>query len=367
MKKIHKKSKNNNQSCHEWRRSVFLKMQSRIRENFQPATPYFKNVYLQQKLSRFLFFLYIICMIIKTIDDSVLLRHFTTIQPDGMSIFMLGNGQVRGAFFHGTRFVNQMRMQHTLGILETLVLGQAGLCGALLIPTMKGRDRAVFRYDTKGPAAGFAVEAMSEGIVRGYLFQDLIPVEEAPKNWDLAPYFGDGFVRVIRFPEGAREPISGSVEIKHKNIAKNLTEYFLLSEQTHTAFNTGIQFDSQGRVIGAGGLYLQVMPGADESLLIQAEQAFSACPSIGQWFAENGTREDIIYGLFRGMEPEVLLERDISFFCPCSAERFLEKIKTLPKDELRDMYENGPENIETYCHYCGSEYTYPKEVLNGCF
>ena len=304
-------------------------------------------------------------MITVPITDPELEKRFKTMHPDGMSIFLLGKGELRGAFFHGTRFVNRMRAQHSLGLLETMVLGQAALSSALLIPTMKGHDRAIFRYDTNGPAAGFSVEANSEGTVRGFLLQDPIPVNEAPESWDLAPYFGDGTVTVIRYPEGAREPMTGTIPIRHRNIARDLIEYFLVSEQTETAFNTGIQFDREGRVIGAGGLYLQTMPGADPELVLAASRAFAAAPSLGQWFADGGDREDIIFGLFRGMNPIVALEREIRFDCPCSREGFAQRLGGLDRKELLDMAENGPFPIEIVCHNCGSVYHYSQEEMRA--
>ncbi len=299
------------------------------------------------------------------ITDPVLLERFGSMHPDGMSIFLLGGGTLRGAFFHGTRFVNRLRAQHSLGLLETMVLGQAALAGALLIPTMKGRDRAIFRYDTRGPAAGFSVEADSTGFVRGYLFQNPIPLDSPPENWDLAPHFGEGTLSVIRFPEGAREPVTGTVEIRHRNIAKDLAEYFLVSEQTKTAFDSGIQFDREGRVVGAGALYLQVMPGADPDLVEAAERAFSAAPSLGGWFAEGGDREDIIYGLFRGMDPVVALERDIRFDCPCSKDKYAWHLGNLPRKEVEDLVANGDDPTVIYCHNCGSEYSFSRAELSA--
>lgn len=298
-------------------------------------------------------------MIIAPINDPVLTTQFETMHADGMTVFILGDGALRGAFFHGTRFVNQMRVQHCLGLLETMVLGQASLCGALLIPTMKGRDRVIFRYDTNGPAAGFSVEADSVGTVRSFLLQDPIPVEKSPENWALSPYFGDGTVSLIRFPEGYTEPVTGTIAIKHRNIAQDLAEYFLVSEQTKSAFNTSIQFDREGRVIGAGALFLQTMPGADPGVVEAAEHAFEAAPSLGQWFAEGGDREDIIYGLFRSCKPLAVLDRDILYSCPCSRERFAEHLQRLDESELRDMARNGPDPIEVICHNCGSVYHFP--------
>lgn len=325
-------------------------------------------------------FLYKSCyyspMIRKNFNDPELQAHIDGLHKDEMAVFVMADGLFRGALFHGTRFVNQMRAQHNLGILETMVLGQASLCGALMIPTMKGREHLTFRYDTNGPAAGFSVEADSTGYVRGYLLQNPIPISSPLENWDLAPFFGPGTLSVSRFPEGAKEPQTGTVEIQHKNIAKDLTWYFQQSEQIHSAFNTSIKFDTKGRVIGAGGLFLQSMPtfggtkaqgseeaqkasGVEEELILRAEAAFNAAPSFGDWFSEKGDLEDIIFGLFREFNPSIALLRDIRFDCPCSKEHYLQAIRGMNPSELKDIKENGPDPLEIICHNCGSVYHLP--------
>ncbi|AEE17138.1 Hsp33 family molecular chaperone HslO [Treponema brennaborense] len=316
-------------------------------------------------------------MIQNSIADADLIRHLDTLEHDGMSVFVMADGKFRGAFFNGTRFINQMRANHKLGILETMILGQAYLCTALMIPTMKGRGRLTFRYDTNGPAAGFSVEADSRGAVRGYLLQNTIPVDKPLESWDLSPFFGPGTLSVTRYNENDRAPQTGSVEIKYRNIAKDLTWYFAQSEQIRTAFNTGIQFDKQGRVVGAGGMFLQAMPPqggfmqkeaesdaqAYDDLLGAVEHAFQAAPSYGQWFAEKGTRDDIIYGLFRDFSPTTVLERDIVFDCTCSQEKYRNAILSLGAEELADIQANDPDPLEVICHNCGSIYRIPKSSL----
>ena len=323
-------------------------------------------------------------MITQKITDKELLAHLDTIHKDGMTMFVMADGQFRGAFYNGTRMVNQMRAQHHLGILETLVLGQAELCAALLIPTMKGREHLTFRYDVNGPAAGFSVEADSTGYVRGHLFQNQIPIEKPLENWDLTPFLGDGTVTISRLGEGMKEAQTGMVEIKYKNIAKDLAWYFDQSEQIHTAFNTSIQFDRQGRVIGAGGMFVQAVPGAggkskisaqtqdsgaedkDEvasDLIRRVENAFRAMPSIGKWFADGGDMEDVIYGLFREFKPTAVLDRDIVYNCPCSLDHYVQAVKHLPPAELSDILARDPEPIEITCHNCGSVYHITKDML----
>lgn len=317
-------------------------------------------------------------MIASEIADTELMAHLASIQPDGMSVFVMADGRFRGALLNGTRLVNQMRANHRLGILETLVLGQAMLCSALLIPTMKGREHITFRYDTDGPAAGFSVEADSSGYVRGFLLQDKIPVSAPLESWDLAPFLGEGTLTMSRIIEGAREPSNSSVPIRWHNIAQDLAWYFDQSEQLRTAFCTSIQFDKAGRVTGAGGMFLQAVPrtggnsrrsaqtagSEDEDTLTQeVEDAFRAAPSLGQWFAENGNRSDMICGLFREFSPVVAVERGVVFDCPCSEEGFARHIRRLNAAELDDILRNGRDTVEVYCHNCGTVYNISKTVI----
>ena len=84
-------------------------------------------------------------MIKKEIEDKKLLEHLASIEKDGMSVFVMADGRFRGAFFNGIELVNQMRVQHNLGILETLILGHGILCAALMFQTMKGKEHIIFR------------------------------------------------------------------------------------------------------------------------------------------------------------------------------------------------------------------------------
>ena len=107
-------------------------------------------------------------MIRAAIEDRELAEFLAALPADDMVHFTMADGRFRGAFFHGTHLVNQMRAQHSRlwqsaghssGILESYVLGQACLCASLLIPAvMKGREHVSWHYEVEGaPAKGFSV------------------------------------------------------------------------------------------------------------------------------------------------------------------------------------------------------------------
>lgn len=318
-------------------------------------------------------------MIKAEINDIELKNHLDALEADKMRMFMLADGRVRGALFHGTRFVNQIRAQHKLGILETYILGQASMCAALTIPMMKDMEHTVIKYEGSGPADGYSIEADSTGYVRGYLYNDKIPVKQALDNWNLSPFLGPGNITFSRIHKDDKYPQSSTVDVDGDNIAKDFATYFAQSEQINTAFNSSIQFDKEGRVVGAGAMYLQIMPitggtakvGSQvdshqeedfdmEELLTKIENAFKACPSLGLLYSEKEVdSEDIILGLFREFNPVITLKRDIVYDCKCNEDYYLNYIKHLPKEQIEDMKKNGPDPLEIVCRNCGSVYKIP--------
>lgn len=318
-------------------------------------------------------------MIKAEISDKELVSHLDSLEEDKLRIFTMADGRVRGALFHGTRFVNQFRAQHNLGVLETYILGQAALCSALTIPMMKDMEHTAIKFECNGPAQGYSIEADSTGYVRGYLFNEHIPVTKALENWDLKPFLGEGTITFSRVHKDDKYPQSSTVEVSGENIARDFATYFAQSEQINTAFNSSIQFDKQGRVIGAGSMYIQIMPKTggtagigsqvdshteesedDEDLLRRVENAFRACPSIGLLYSEKEVdSEDIILGLFREFNPTITLKRDIIVDCKCNEDFYYNYLKSLPKEQLDDFKKNGPDPLEIQCRNCGSVYKIP--------
>lgn len=322
-------------------------------------------------------------MIKKEIEDKELNEFLQTLEEDKLRIFTMAEGRVRGALFHGTRFVNQLRAQHNLGILETYILGQASLCGALTIPMMKDMEHTAIKFEGNGPAQGYSVEASSTGFVRSFLFNEHIQLDKPLESWDLNPFLGQGTITFSRIHKDDKYPQSSTVEVNSGNIATDFATYFAQSEQINTAFNSSIQFDKQGRVIGAGAMYLQIMPktggtakvgsqvdshaeetAEDEDLLRRVENAFKACPSLGLLYSEKQVdSEDIIIGLFREFSPTISLTRDVIFDCKCNEEYYINYLRTLPKEQIEDIKKNGLDPLEIICRNCGSIYKIPVEKI----
>lgn len=289
--------------------------------------------------------------------------HLAGLADDGLTIFLLKEGTLRGALLHGTALLNQMTANHQTGPLESLVLGHAYLGAALLVNNLKGNDRIGFSIECGGPIKGLSVEADYLGNVRGYLSENPIPLTEPLESLDLSPLFGPGFLKMTKSVEGAARPFTGQVMLEYGNIGQDLAHYFLTSEQIPTSFTLSIDFDREGGILGAGGLFLQVLPGADPKMLEELEGRILSMPSLGKSFTAGITAAEFLRNQFEGFSPRILETKPVRFFCPCSRERFSSFLTSMGEEDKRSILKDGPFPLKTLCHNCNTGYTFEKEEL----
>lgn len=279
---------------------------------------------------------------------------------DRLYSFFLDFGGIRGALVHATRMVNEMRANHDLGTLETMLLGHAYIAASLMTVNLKGGDRVSIRVDCSGPARGLSAEANAFGEVRGYLMENPIPLDHSPESYELRQVMDRGILSVTRFLEKAKQPFTGQVQLQHGTLAEDLAHYYLVSEQTPSAFSFSIQFGPSAEVTGAGGLFLQIMPGTEETKVATLEKILRQMPPVGRLFAEQLPAEQLLAEQFGDLSPILLGKRRVAFMCHCSKSRFRRFMAALPQEELSDILENGPFPVVTTCFNCNSEYDFPR-------
>jgi len=303
-------------------------------------------------------------MIKKDIFNKDVKAQFKASAKDRLYRFVMADSTIKGAIIHSTRMVNEMRANHDLGPLETLVLGQGYIAAGLLCSGLKDKnDKLSVNIQCSGPVKGMDVESNVYGEVRGYLKTRKIDVKHPEKIKYLSTLYGAGFLTVTKYLENAPTPYSGQIALEHGSIAEDLANYFLISEQIPSGFKLSIFFDDKEVVKGAGGIFLQALPGADAAKVIEAEKMIQHIDSLGQLFADGCTPEEIINKEFLKLEPQFLSNNRIEFFCRCSKDKMKRYLKTLPKEEKKDMVKNGPFPIEVRCHHCNSVYHFSKSEL----
>ncbi|HSO18455.1 MAG TPA: Hsp33 family molecular chaperone HslO [Desulfosarcina sp.] len=285
-------------------------------------------------------------------------------RSDWLYTFLLAEDAIRGVIVDASRMVNRMRRKHELGVLETLVLGHAYTGACLMSASLKGSDRLRLQVDCSGPIKGLVVEANGAGEVRGFLKNVPIPIGGPVADFNLSPFFGAGFLSVTRHLVDAKQPFTGQVMLAHGSLAKDLAHYYLTSEQIPTSFSLSVKFDAEGRVQAAGGMFLQVMPDADDALIRELEHRVVALPSIGEAIAAGSEPQTYVSTHLNDYSPRFLDRRDVAFACHCNREQIRSVLTLLPMDELRDIQANGPFPVEIRCHHCNTRYAFDRDHID---
>lgn len=302
-------------------------------------------------------------MIKKKLFGDTLKEQLKASSRDRVHSFLLADQTIRGAFINGTRMVNEMKSNFDYGFLETFVAGQAYLAAGLLSANLKGNDRISIEINCSGPIKGLSVEVNAFGEVRGYLKNSPILIDKPLENFDLSEFYGNGLLKITKYLEDLKQPYTGQTILQHGNLAEDLSYYFFTSEQTPTVFNLSIQHDNDGNVTGAGGLFLQVMPGASEKNITELEAMIGRLNSPGALMAQNEDPGEIINTTFEGLDPQILDNYRVEFFCRCTSKTIGNYIQMLPVEELADLKQNGPFPVVTTCHNCNTTYEFSREDI----
>ena len=306
-------------------------------------------------------------MIKKTIEDQDLLRHLDEIPEDGRQVVLLADGQIRPTGLGGTTMVNQMRANFNLGMLETYILGQAYIAAGLMASSVKGNDRIQLNVECGGPIGGIYVESWACGAVRGFIKNNPISVERPLESKDLSLLYGPGFISVTKLLEGSRTPFTGQTMMQYGDLARDLALYYNESEQTPTMFSLGVNFDKQGRVNGAGGLFLQALPGCSDDVLDKLQEKSTKLPSLAKALAGGTSVLDYITANFADFGIQDLGPEPLGFSCPCTRDHFSTFLGRLPEDEKQGILDDGKFPLELECLNCGTKYSFEKDEVLKIF
>jgi molecular chaperone Hsp33 len=263
--------------------------------------------------------------------------------------------------------LREMQMNHNLGVLESIILGQAYLGSALIASGLKEDGLIQLKVECGGPLRGLSVEADSHGTVRGFLMENPIPLEKVPETLDTSFLFGPGFLSVTRFSGELKNAFTGQVELKTGRLGEDLAYYYKESEQIQTVFNLSVHLEKNGDLSGGAALFLQAMPGADEQVLEMVQDAVLEIPSLSRTFTAERDAGEFLNAYLSDFQPDILDEKRVEFMCGCSKPRFEKFLANLSPSEQDEILENGPFPVLTTCHNCNTSYDFSRNELASLF
>jgi len=285
------------------------------------------------------------------------------------------DGQIRCMAAVTTNTVAEAARRHQTAHTVSAALGRT-LTGTLLLGAgQKDFDRLTVQVECDGPVGGITAETNREGRVRGYVRN---PAADVPLNpngkFDVSAVVGGGMFYVT-YESGYevglyREPYRGAVPIVSGEIGEDFAFYLAKSEQIPSAVMLGVlvraresgEANVETYVEAAGGLMIQVMPGADEKVVASIEKSVGSTPHTTALIREGAGPLEMLRTALGDVPFDVLEEREVGFGCTCSYERVVSLVSSIEHGELEAMLREDRGAALT-CHFCNETYRIDEPAL----
>ena len=274
------------------------------------------------------------------------------------------DGFVKMAVITARDSVERARQIHGLSPTACAALGRTLCAASLLGQAMKEEDAGLtIRINGGGPIGSVVAVSDSAGNMRGYVDAPRCELPlRADGKLDVGGAVGrDGMLTVSR-DLGLREPYIGSVALVSGEIAEDMTAYLLESEQVPSACALGVLVDTDRTIRAAGGFLVQLMTGADASLIDRLEDNIFLMDQLTTVLDEDGERA-LFEQVLRGFDWHEVGAYPVAYRCPCTRERVERALTVIEPEELGEIAAEG-KDVSVSCQFCDRVYVFtPRELL----
>lgn len=277
------------------------------------------------------------------------------------------DGAIMASAIDASDIVFTAKKLHHLSRSATAALGRL-LCATSMMGGLLKQKEATINLRVMGDGELGPVIAVgdSKGNVRGYVGNSNCPTEYYNNGKiNVAKAVGKNGVLNVMRDYGSGEPYIGQVELVSGEIAEDITNYYATSEQIPTACALGVLIDKEdGEVLLAGGLLIQLLPGAYEDTIEKLEKNIEKLEPVTTMLAKGMSILDICKTALEGFEVEVLDENPVNYVCTCSKEKLERFFCSMSDEDIRSMADEKGLAIAN-CHFCNKRYIFTKDELEN--
>lgn len=263
------------------------------------------------------------------------------------------DGMVKATAITSRALTERARQIHKTLPVATAALGRTLAAASMMGNALKG-DGASLTIQIRGGGPIGTIMAVSdpEGNVRGYVTNPALELPLRPDGkLDVGAAVGcDGTLTVIK-DLNLKDPYVGSVQLLGGEIAEDIAQYYVESEQIPTACALGVLVDRDQSVRCAGGYLIQLLPGAGEDVISRVEAGVYAAGAVTKLLLANDDPEAMLRSVLSDFELEVLETAPVEYRCTCSRERVERALLSLGRKELSDLLEQQGK-AELTCQFC---------------
>ncbi len=274
-----------------------------------------------------------------------------TARTDELVRALSADGGLQVRVLVGTELVSEAARRHATAPTASAALGRALMAAELLAAAAKSDETVQLHFSGDGPIGAITVISDHRGGVRGFVGNPAAHPPPRGSKLDVGGAVGRGILAVVRYQPSWREPYRGIVPLVSGEIAEDVANYLLQSEQIPSAVALGVFVRADGSIDAAGGFMVQVLPGADEATVLRLQSNVQALAAPTDLLRSGLRADDIVDRLLDGLGARERTRSAPEFSCFCGEGRMRQAMVLLGRDGLRELVERG-EDVEIRCEFC---------------
>jgi molecular chaperone Hsp33 len=276
---------------------------------------------------------------------------------------------IRATSVISTEPIKEMCALQKTGPLATMALGRAVTAALLMAAQLRDRQVVGLHFRGNGPLGSVYAEASYEGECRGWCDAPDANVPLKDGRIDVAAGMGVGILNVIRSQPFEKAPHVGTVELISSEIGDDIAYYLQQSHQIPSVVALGVILGENGQVDMAGGVLIELMPGASETVVSDLEKFVAQAKPLSSLLRDNRDPSNLLRnysGSIKMSQAEHPFE--IRYSCRCTQDRVERSVTMLGRDEVSRMVEDA-RDADVRCEFCGRTFRVTlvrlKEILAG--
>jgi len=259
--------------------------------------------------------------------------------------------------------MNEIGRHHNAKGFALKLLAENSIASIFLSAGLKFAGTVSYTTTFGGEITKIQTDSTPMGLVRA-----MIPQTELQAIGANEPALVPQHVQVVKLNEQGKRVHESIIEAPSVSVGQNLATYLLQSEQIRSAVGIEAQYNAQDPSVldYAAGFYIEAFPDLEDKDINLIEVIVQNLPKFCDMYkADKGFDLDELLDQLRGpYDIEVVREIDPKPFCPCSKDRMLATLATLP---LKDLQELSSENkdLNVVCDFCRTNYTITPADMQG--
>ena len=252
-----------------------------------------------------------------------------------------------------TATMNEIGKFHNAQGFALKLLAENSIASIFLSASLKFPGTVSMTTRFSGEITRIQSDSTPQGLVRA-----MIPQPELEAVGGNEPALLPQSVSVVKLNELGKRVHESIIEAPSVSMGQNLATYLLQSEQIRSAVGIEAAFNKEdpSKLDYAAGFYIEAFPDLEDKDINLIEVIVQNLPKFKDMNTPEGYNLDELLDQLRGpYEIDIVKEIDPKPYCPCSRERTVATLATLPLKDLKELEAEG-KDLEVICDFCRTKY-----------